>query len=241
MRDGAPLPWRVQAEHAGGGLFLDLGCHTLDMLDFILGPLEDVRGSASNVATPHLVEDGVAMTLSHRAAARCGAAQWSFASAERADEIVITGDRGELRLSTFGNEPVALRRGGERRIASILPNPPHVQQPMIQTVVDHLLGRGRCESMGVSAARTSAVIDTVLRSYYGTRDDGFWRAPEIWPGSASQHGAPLELIRARISRFACRGRERNNHKNQRNSTIFAVRQTRRRDCSAPLSSSPSCS
>src|SRR5262249_40377585 len=28
VRAGAPLPWRVQAEHAGGGLFLDLGCHT---------------------------------------------------------------------------------------------------------------------------------------------------------------------------------------------------------------------
>ena len=53
---------------------------------------------------------------------------------------------------------------------------------MIQTVVDHLRGRGHCDSMGVSAARTSAVIDAVLRGYYGTRDDGFWRFPESWPG-----------------------------------------------------------
>jgi predicted dehydrogenase len=180
VSDGAALPWRVQAEHAGGGLLLDLGCHTLDMLDFILGPLEDVQGNATNVATPHLVEDGVAMTF-RTAGGALGAAQWTFASEERADEIVISGDRGELRLSTFGNEPVALRRGGELESFD-LPNPRHVQQPMIQTVVDHLLGRGRCESMGVSAARTSAVIDTVLRGYYGTRDDGFWRTPESWPG-----------------------------------------------------------
>src|SRR5258708_4309819 len=54
------LPWRVQAEHAGGGLFLDLGSHTLDILDFILGPLSLVRGAAVNVASPHAVEDGVA-------------------------------------------------------------------------------------------------------------------------------------------------------------------------------------
>ena len=180
VRDGVALPWRVQVEHAGGGLLLDLGCHTLDMLDFILGPLEDVQGSASNVATPHSVEDGVAMTF-RTAGGALGAAQWTFASDERADEIVISGDRGELRLSTFGSEPVALRRGGQVESFD-LPNPRHVQQPMIQTVVDHLLGRGRCESMGVSAARTSAVIDTVLRGYYGTREDGFWRTPETWPG-----------------------------------------------------------
>ena len=187
-RDGAALPWRVQAEHAGGGLFLDLGCHTLDMLDFILGPLEDVQGSASNVATPHLVEDGVAMTF-RTAGGAVGAAQWTFASDERADEIVISGDRGELRLSTFGNEPVALRRGGELESFD-LPNPKHVQQPMIQTVVDHLLGRGHCQSMGVAAARTSAVIDAVLRDYYGTRDDGFWRFPESWPGRRAKATRP---------------------------------------------------
>ncbi len=77
MRDGAALPWRVQAEHAGGGLLLDLGCHTLDMLDFMLGPLEDVHGSASNVATPHLVEDSVAMTF-RTAGGALGAAQWTL-------------------------------------------------------------------------------------------------------------------------------------------------------------------
>src|SRR5206468_2147052 len=100
-QSGAPLPWRLQAEHAGGGLLLDLGCHTLDILDFILGPLEDARGTASNAGTPHAVEDGVAMSFRVVGGA-CGTAQWNFASAERADEIVIAGDRGELRLSTFG-------------------------------------------------------------------------------------------------------------------------------------------
>src|ERR1051325_6757624 len=59
--DPANLPWRWIAEEAGGGQFLDLGCHTLDILDFMLGPLEDVRGSAANVASPCEVEDSVAM------------------------------------------------------------------------------------------------------------------------------------------------------------------------------------
>jgi 1,5-anhydro-D-fructose reductase (1,5-anhydro-D-mannitol-forming) len=183
VREGAPLPWRLEAEHAGGGLFLDLGCHTLDILDFILGPLEAVQGLAANVATPHLVEDSVAMTF-RTASGALGTAQWSFASAERADEIVIAGERAELRLSTFGNEPVELRHddGSER---FDLPNPGHVQQPLIQSIVDELRGQGQCDSTPVSAARTSAVIDSVLAGYYGTRADGFWRSPQAWPGRPS--------------------------------------------------------
>ncbi|MCJ8301045.1 MAG: hypothetical protein MJK13_19220, partial [Pseudomonadales bacterium] len=30
--DPADLPWRLQAEHSGGGLFFDLGSHALDIL-----------------------------------------------------------------------------------------------------------------------------------------------------------------------------------------------------------------
>jgi predicted dehydrogenase len=181
VREGGPLPWRLQAEQAGGGLFLDLGCHTLDILDFICGPLEDARGGAANLATPIAVEDTVALSFRTRDGA-LGTAQWWFAAAERSDEIIISGERAELRLSTFGNEPVELRRG-EHVDRFDLPNPPHIQQPLIQTIVDELRGIGTCPSTGESAARTSAIIDTVLLGYYGTRDDGFWRTPDRWPGN----------------------------------------------------------
>ena len=180
-QQGAPLPWRLQAEHAGGGLFLDVGCHTLDMLDFILGPLEVLGATAANRGTPCLVEDSVALTF-RTAGGVAGEAEWSFLGDARADEIVISGDRAELRLSTFGSEPIALsHRDGTVETFDLRP-PPHVQQPCIQTIVDELRGQGRCPSTGVSAARTSAVIDAALRDYYGTRDDGFWRNPERWPG-----------------------------------------------------------
>ena len=59
--DPLNLPWRLQAEHSGGGLFLDIGSHTLDILDFLLGPLQHVAGIAANLASAHAVEDSVVM------------------------------------------------------------------------------------------------------------------------------------------------------------------------------------
>ncbi len=174
------LPWRLNAENAGGGLIFDLGSHTLDILDFMLGPLADVAGSATNLASPYDVEDTVAMSFRTETGAP-GVATWNFASAVREDMIQITGTNGRVSLSTFGLEPVRWETADGVREFD-LPNPPHVAQPLIQTVVDDLRGKGTCPSTGESALRTARVMDRVLESYYGGRSDAFWLRPESWPG-----------------------------------------------------------
>jgi predicted dehydrogenase len=173
-------PWRLDAVNAGAGLFLDLGSHALDLLDHLLGPLQDVHGHAANRATPLPVEDTVAMSFL-TATGIPGTATWNFASAFPSDEVVIEGTTGRLVFSVFGNEPIRLETREGIQVFD-RPNPPHVQQPLIQTVVDSLLGRGTCPSTGESARRTSAVMDAVLARYYGGRDDAFWARPTTWPG-----------------------------------------------------------
>jgi len=171
--------WRLDAAVAGAGLFLDLGSHLLDLLDFLCGPLANVAGTAANLASPYAVEDGVAMSFS--AGGVPGAAAWNFASTVRVDLLEISGTEGRLTLSCFGNEPPRLETASGVETFD-RPNPPHVQQPLIQTVVDDLLGRGSCPSTGETARRTSRVMDAVLAAYYGGRDDEFWRRPDTWPG-----------------------------------------------------------
>ena len=174
------LPWRLTAEQSGGGLFLDLASHTLDVLDFIFGPLQDVAGLAGNLGGGE-VEDGVALHFRLPGGA-LGVAAWNFAGCEREDVIQVTGTEGRLTLSTFGNEALELDAAGGRAHFE-RPNPAHIQQPLIQSIVDELLGvpGAACPSTGESAARTSAVMDTVLRKYYGGRQDAFWQRPATWP------------------------------------------------------------
>ncbi len=176
----APLAWRVDATMSGGGHLLDVGSHTLDLLDFLFGPLENVAGNAANLASPYAVEDTVSMSFRTLTGVP-GSALWSFASALREDVLTIIGTDGQLSFSVFGNEPLQLQTGdGVQSIER--PNPLHIQQPMIQSIVDDLLGRGVCPSTGESARRTSCVMDTVLASYYGGRHDEFWTRPQQWPG-----------------------------------------------------------
>jgi predicted dehydrogenase len=159
---------------------LDLGSHTLDILDYVLGPLTSVSGAAANCASACDVEDSVAMSFRTQGGVP-GTALWSFAAASRADRIEIIGTDGNLSIGTFSDDPLeVIVRGKTEQLT--LPNPEHIQQPLIQTVVDALEGKGSCPSTAVSAARTSAVMDEALASYYGARDGAFWLEPDRWPG-----------------------------------------------------------
>lgn len=174
------LEWRLRAAVSGGGLFMDLGSHNLDILDFLLGQISQVEGVAANVASDYDVEDTVAMSFITSSGVP-GCASWNFASAVSEDLMEVAGTEGRLLLSTFGNEPVRLESGSGVESFN-LPNPPHVHQPLIQTIVDEISGRGECPSTGESALRTARVMDQVVDAYYGGRHDVFWERPDTWPG-----------------------------------------------------------
>lgn len=175
-----PLPWRLQCEYSGGGLFMDLGSHTLDILDFIFGPLEDVRGMAFNAGGAYDVEDTVSMRFALAGGAK-GIASWDFNADEHEDMLEIFGSEGHLSLSVFGQEELRLKtaQGIETFDGS---HPEVIQAPLIQSIVDELSGRGYCVSTGHSAMRTAQIMDTVLNNYYDGRDDDFWNRPDSWPG-----------------------------------------------------------
>jgi hypothetical protein len=97
------------------------------------------------------------------------------------DTLRIVGTDGQLSLSVFGADPLKLETGEGTKTFEHTP-PPHIQQPLIQSVVDELLGRGTCPSTGESGRRTSRIMDEVLDAYYGGREDEFWNRASSWPG-----------------------------------------------------------
>jgi predicted dehydrogenase len=157
--------WRFDPSVAGAGLFLDLASHGFDLLDFLLGPIKRVSGYAVNTGGSYRAEDVTAASFEFESG-MVGTGVWNFNAGFTHDGIVFQGSEGELRTPVFTDGDVRLLRGGKEEIFAFR-NPPHVHQPLIQTVVDELLGHGVCESTGESGARASWVMDSCLESYYG--------------------------------------------------------------------------
>ena len=167
--DPKTLPWRVIPEIAGAGRFLDLASHTLDLMDFFLGPVARVSGTAANQAKLYPAEDIVTTHFTFESGVQ-GIGVWCFTSFKQYDVNEITGSKGRLRFSTFAHEPIELHTAdGVEQIP--LENPLHIQQPHIQSIVNELNGQGVCPSHGGNAARTSWVMDEILKDWRTSQSD----------------------------------------------------------------------
>lgn len=169
--DAANRPWRIRPEISGGGYFFDLASHELDILDYLLGPIVEAEGIKGNQARLYEAEDIVTGVFrfapqqgNNSGSGVQGVGVWAFTvdPHERRDSIEIIGDKGRIQFACFAlDEPVIVVREGvveEKRFTM----PDHVQQPLIQTIVDELLGRGKCPSTGESGARASWVMEQLV-------------------------------------------------------------------------------
>jgi predicted dehydrogenase len=165
LAKGAVLAdWRLVPEISGGGLFFDLASHAFDVLDFLAGPIRNVAGFSANTAGAYAAEDvtTAAFQFDHGVV---GTGVWNFNAGETVDRLTICGTTGTIVTAMFDDVDVTLVRNGDR-VTHGIRNPPHVHQPLVQTIVDEWHGRGKCESTGVSGSRTSWVLDRCVENYY---------------------------------------------------------------------------
>ena len=162
------LPWRVLPEISGAGHFFDLASHQLDYLDFLFGPVARVSSLAINQGGHYRAEDFVSASfLFENNIVATGI--WSFSASREAnrDTFEIIGDKGIISTSTFTYEPVRLINSNGTR-AYENEKPANIQYYLIEQIVNALSGKGdgSVVSTGITAARTSRVMDEVVREYY---------------------------------------------------------------------------
>jgi len=165
------MSWHVYPEFGGAGHFFDLASHQFDFLDFLFGPVTEVKGIAVNQAGLYPAEDTVTGTFSFQNGVT-GTGSWCFAAHQSAatDIIEIIGDGGYLTFSTFTHGEVVMHNHeGVHKFR--FQNPENIQFNLIQQVVEAINGKATCVSTGESGSRTSAVLDEMVKNYYSAKSD----------------------------------------------------------------------
>lgn len=158
--------WHVNPEIAGAGYFYDLASHQFDYLDFVFGPITEVHGIAQNRAAYYPAEDTVSAAFAFGSGVT-GTGSWCFVVPKGSEEdiIEITGTKGKLSFSSFQHGDVKLT-SPEGTVSFSFQNPENIQHHLIRQVVQELRGEGKCVSTGISAARTSWVLEEIVKEYY---------------------------------------------------------------------------
>ena len=154
------VAWKVDPSINGGGLFVDMQTHALDWLDHVLGPVQEVHGTFSNQGGLYDAEDTVSYTLKMNGGFLASGI-FAYTAGHEEESVTIYGTKGHVSMGFFRASPVRLIRGSEVKEFD-LPDPPHVHQPLIETVLAHIRGTGQCPSTGQSALRTTQVAESIL-------------------------------------------------------------------------------
>jgi predicted dehydrogenase len=155
------LKWRFDPAIAGGGLFHDLAPHQLDILYWLFGEAETVNGLAINQGGYYAVPDLVnGQILFRNNIVFTGS--WCFTAAEACDECVIIGSEGSLRFSFFTDNCITLQRNNETTRFDF-ERLQHVQQPMIEAVVNYFLGNAANPCTAAEGAEIMRWMDEMVK------------------------------------------------------------------------------
>ncbi|MBV9987539.1 MAG: Gfo/Idh/MocA family oxidoreductase [Chitinophagaceae bacterium] len=150
--------WRVDPAIAGAGLFYDLAPHQLDLLIYFFGAPLGASGCSANQAGLYKAEDVVTgwMRLPQDI---MFTGQWCYtvAASLREDLFEITGSKGRIRFAVFDHSvTVETENGVETKTFT---PPQHIQQPMIEKVVEYFTGTGANPCSAAEALESMRVME----------------------------------------------------------------------------------
>jgi predicted dehydrogenase len=157
-----PRGWLTRKEQAGGGPLMDFGCHRIEVLLDLFGPVSKVRGSNARLVADWEVEDSSFAMLEFENRAR-GLLAVSRAVEEPRDALDVYGSAGSIHVPVLnrGALTVWTARGGRRE-----DHPPHenVHLPYIQAVTEAFLEDREPPVPGETGLRVAEITEEIYGS-----------------------------------------------------------------------------
>ena len=157
--DDPKISWRVNEDISGGGLFHDLAPHQIDLMYYFFGEVDHAYGISKNQAHLYNAPDIVTRNILFKNdIIFTGVWCFNVHIASEKDECEIIGSEGSLQFSIFGEPKITFNKKGKTEIITFDPLK-HVQQPMIEKVVEYFLDKGPNPCSAHNGAEVMKILD----------------------------------------------------------------------------------
>jgi predicted dehydrogenase len=160
-----PRAWLVQKDLAGGGPMFDFGCHRIEVLLNLCGPISEAKGLTANVVFQREVEDTAAAMFKFEHGG-IGILSVSHVPAEAKDSLYIFGSLGSIRVSILNEGKIRVTGKLGERYESHPPNE-NLHAPLIEDFVKAVM-TDRQPKVSGDIGRAVAVIEEQIYAVSNT-------------------------------------------------------------------------
>lgn len=156
-----PGGWRLDPAVNGGGYFVDMGSHRLDLWTYLLGPIAEAGGTFTPHASNPRLEAGLVLHTRFANGA-LGLACGDFASGRSADRFEIIGSAGRIVSERLDGHAFSIEAGGtSREVRCERLAAPHLG--LIRHIEAVLLDGAASQADGRDGVATDRLLDLALR------------------------------------------------------------------------------
>lgn len=152
--------WRIDPLVSGGGLFYDLAPHQLDLMYYFFGKAIMVSGISLNTSGYYNADDTTSGQIVFENNVLFNGT-WCFTSYEKIDRCEIIGTEGKISFSVFDHNPLTIESNHYQNSISF-DKPQHVQQPMIQKVVEYFLDQSPNPCSAFEGVEVMKMMDALV-------------------------------------------------------------------------------
>ena len=126
------IPWRFVKKISGGGNFLDMGSHYLDIINMLIGEIKNVHSYFDNYANLYNVEDTITLNFKLKNNV-IGTGIWCSVANKDEDSFEIFGSKGKINFSLNNSNKITLETKKKREYNFPMVTPLH--KPLIRHVI----------------------------------------------------------------------------------------------------------
>ncbi len=159
---GEDRHWFVTREQSGGGPMMDFGCHRIEVLMNIFGPIRSTTSVVGSVLFDREVEDTAIATFAFEVGLRATLTV-THAAFESQDTLDIFGSEGSIHIPALNRGQMRIRTAeGEREET----HPPHanIHQPLIEDFTRAVLDDREPKVGGVIGREVARIEEEIYES-----------------------------------------------------------------------------